>query len=223
MAHSFWEQYLSIVSITLQGSPRTAFCSTKFKILCSLLWFMMKLVIFSRITSFQRRAAVPFFLMSTRKSSKMKSRMKTMNKRTEELSSIWKEREKQPRVKVARERGILFVNIKLNNPQPTILNRNTHHFIMILSRVAENYSRSLGNGWCSVALPLEANSTGSQQVALFNALVPSPTQLLSPGSEHATAQGASQHQSCSNHFSEDLKSWIRMWPHTHNFWAVGNF
>lgn len=57
---------------------------------------------------------------------------------------------------------------------------------------------SLDNGWCSVALPLEANFTGSQQVALFNALVPSPTQLLSPGSKHATAQGASQHQICSN-------------------------
>lgn len=128
---------------------------------------MMKLVIFSQITSFQRRATVPFFLMSTRKSSKMKSRVKTMNKRTEELSSIWKEREKQPRVKVAQERGILFVNIKLNNPQPTLLNRNTHNLMMILSRVAENYSRSLGNGWCSVALPLEANFTGSQQVALM--------------------------------------------------------
>ena len=97
-----------------------------------------------------------------------------MNKRTEELSSIWKGREKQPRVKVARERAILFVNIKLNNPQLTILNRDTQSLIMILSRVAENDSLSLGNGWCSVALPLEANFTGSQQVALFNALVPAP-------------------------------------------------
>lgn len=167
---------------------------------------MMKLVIFSRIISFQIRAAVPFFLMSTTNTSKTKSRMKTMNKRTEELSSIWKEREKQPRVKVARERAILFVNIKLNNSQPTVLNRNTQSLIMILSRVAENYSLSLDNGWCSVAHPLEVNFTGSQQVALFNALVPSPTQLLSPGFKHATAQGASQHQSCSNHFSEDLKS-----------------
>jgi len=77
---------------------------------------------------------------------------------------------------------------------------------MILSRVTQNDSLSLGNGWCSVALPLEANFTGSQQVALFNALVPSPTQLLSPGSKHATAQGAPQHQVCSNHFSKDLKS-----------------
>lgn len=128
---------------------------------------MMKLVIFSRIISFQIRAAVPFFLMSTTNTSKTKSRMKTMNKRTEELSSIWKEREKQPRVKVARERAILFVNIKLNNSQPTVLNRNTQSLIMILSRVAENYSLSLDNGWCSVAHPLEVNFTGSQQVALM--------------------------------------------------------
>lgn len=62
---------------------------------------MMKLVTFSRIISFQIRAAVPFLLMSNTMSSKMKSRMKTMNKGTEELSSIWKERKKQPRVKVA--------------------------------------------------------------------------------------------------------------------------
>lgn len=75
---------------------------------------------------------------------------------------------------------------------------------MVFSRVAENCSLSLGNGWCSVALPLEANFTGSQQVALFNALVPSPTQLLSPGSTQATAQRASQHQICSL-FSKDLK------------------
>lgn len=73
---------------------------------------------------------------------------------------------------------------------------------MVFSRVAENCSLSLG--WCSVALPLEANFTGSQQVALFNALVPSPTQLLSPGFMHAIAQGASQHQICSL-FSKDLK------------------
>lgn len=65
-----------------------------------------------------------------------------MNKRTEELSSIWKEREKQPRVKVAQEKAILFANIKLNNPQPTVLNRNTQSLIMVLSRAAENYSRS---------------------------------------------------------------------------------
>lgn len=70
-----------------------------------------------------------------------------MNKRTEELSSIWKEREKQPRVKVAWERAFFFVNIKLTNPQPTILNKNTQSLIMILSRVAENYSVSLRNGW----------------------------------------------------------------------------
>lgn len=167
---------------------------------------MMKLVIFSRIISFQIRAALPFFLMSTTKSSKMKSRAKTMNKRTEELSSIWKEREKQPRVKVARESAILFINTKMNNPQPITLNRNTQGLIMTFSRVAGNDSLSLSNGWCSVALPLEANFTGSQQVALFNALVPSPTQLLSAGSKRATAQGASQHQSCSNHLSNNLKS-----------------
>lgn len=62
---------------------------------------------------------------------------------------------------------------------------------MFVSKVAVKGSLSLGNGWCSVALPLEGNFTGRQQVALFNALVPSPTQLLSPGSKHATAQGAS--------------------------------
>lgn len=49
----------------------------------------MKLVIFSLIISCQIRAAVPFFLMSTTKSNEMKSRTKTMNKRTEELSSIF--------------------------------------------------------------------------------------------------------------------------------------
>lgn len=152
---------------------------------------MKKLVTFSRIISFQIRAAVPFFLMSNTTSSKMKSTMKTVNKGTEELSSIWKKREKQPRVKVAQERAVLFVNIDPNNSQPTILNRKTQSLIMIVSRVAVKGSLSLGNGWCSVALPLEANFTGSQQVALFNALVPSPTQLLSPGSKHATAQGAS--------------------------------
>lgn len=111
-----------------------------------------------------------------------------MNKGMEELSSIWKKREKQSRVKVAQERAILFVNTELNNPQPTILTRNTQSLIMTVSRVAVKGSVSLGNGWCSVALPLEANFTGSQ-VALFNALVPSPTQLLSPGSKHA--RGAS--------------------------------
>lgn len=151
---------------------------------------MMKLVTFSRIISFQIRAAVAFFLMSNTMSSKMKSRMKTLNKGTEELSSIWKKREK-PRVKVAQERTVLFVNIELNNPQSTVLNRSTQSLIMIVSEVAVKGSLSLGNGWCSVAPPLEANFTGSQQVALFNALVPSPTQLLSPGSKHATAQGAS--------------------------------
>lgn len=108
-----------------------------------------------------------------------------MNKGAEKLSSIWKKREKQPRVKVAQERAALFVNIELNYPQHTVLNRNTESLIMIVSRVAVKGSLSLGNGWCSAALPLEANFTGSQQVALFNALVPSPTQLLSPGSKRA--------------------------------------
>lgn len=209
MAHSFSEQYLSIVSITLQGSPRTAFCNTKFKILRSLLWFMMKLVIFSLIISCQIRAAVPFFLMSTTKSNEMKSRTKTMNKRTEELSSIWKERggkKKSPELRWSVRELQFLVNVNPNHTQPTMLNSSTHSVIMILYWVAGNHSLSLGNGWCSVALPLEADFTCSQQVALFNALVPSPTQLLSPGSKHATAWEASLHWICSNWFLKDLKS-----------------
>lgn len=59
-----------------------------------------------------------------------------MNKGMEELSSIWKKREKQPRVKVAQERAVLFVNTELNNPQPTILTRNTQSLRMTVSRVA---------------------------------------------------------------------------------------
>jgi len=115
-------------------------------------------------------------------------------------------KKKSPELRWSVRELQFLVNVNPNHTQPTMLNSSTHSVIMILYWVAGNHSLSLGNGWCSVALPLEADFTCSQQVALFNALVPSPTQLLSPGSKHATAWEASLHWICSNWFLKDLKS-----------------
>ena len=118
-------------------------------------------------------------------------------------------KKKSPELRWSVRELQFFVNVNPNHTQPTMLNSSTHSVIMILYDTVLSCWNPL-SGTCkwmvSVALPLEANFTGSQQVALFNALVPSPTQLLSPGSKHATAWEASLHWICSNWFLKDLKS-----------------